>query len=60
MNPGLDRCGEFDIDQQGAPHSGIVLDVWDGVPVLFPICPAQVALPLLSVHIPDADLADLV
>ena len=56
MNPSLERCGEVGIEEDGGPHSVLVLDVLYDVPNLVEILAAHLRLYLLSERLADAVL----
>ena len=60
MNPGLERWSEFCIEEQDGPHSVLILDVLDDVQKLSPNLPAHLSRDLLSEHLVDAALIDLI
>ena len=60
MNPGLESCSEFGIEEESGPQGAVILDVFDDVMDLGILLAAQLALYLVSEHLADAGLAYLV
>ena len=60
MNPSLERCSEFSIDEERGPLSVVILNFVPDVPDLGHLVPVNIALYLLSEHLSDAVLADII
>ena len=56
MNPGLDSCSEFGIEEEGGQHGVLELDVFNDVIDLGIIIPAELMFTLLSKNVAQPGL----